>query len=73
MLGCPEGILQSALQNKTIEAKGEKVQKKIESLHDMLSWSGITHWNIQGDPRRSPDKIFISLKKFKSYHDKKLH
>lgn len=72
MLGCPEGILQSALQNKTIEAKGEKVQKKIESLHDMLSWSGITHWNIQGDPRRSPDKIFISLKKFKSYHDKKI-
>lgn len=24
------------------------------------------------DPRRSPDKIFISLKKFKSYHDKKI-
>lgn len=30
LLGCPEGILQSALQNKTIEAKGEKVENELK-------------------------------------------
>ncbi|XP_078337010.1 unconventional myosin-Ic-like isoform X3 [Crassostrea virginica] len=29
LLGCPEGILQSALQNKTIEAKGEKLKSPL--------------------------------------------
>ncbi|XP_061162606.1 unconventional myosin-Ic-like [Saccostrea echinata] len=29
LLGCPEGVLQSALQNRTIEAKGEKMKSPL--------------------------------------------
>lgn len=52
MVGCPEGILQSALQNKTIEAKGEKVQKKLKvcmiCFHDQELPTEISK-EIQGD------------------------